>query len=230
MLENHDHALLLRRIPYSETSLICHFVTAEHGRISLMVKGARRAKSPFRAPLAPLYPLTITWRAGRTGMGTLVDIQRGKSLLNESNSLAGLELLSIASGLFQEGDPHGYIELLQALTLLSGRPEEEGSCASAWLLLHEAGWLGDLEHCWHCGEYVGASLEMYWKSSQLLCAECSKACGGTRSITAGLRRSVAGVLVYDYIRLAQHDAAQWRYMIALVLREHGVKVPESFRY
>jgi len=225
MAEIRDHALLLRRIPYSETSLICHFLTPEYGRVSLMAKGARRAKSPFRAALAPLYPLSITWREGRTGMGTLTDIHRGSALLDEQQSLAGLELLSIASGLFQEGDPHGYGELLQAIHMLGKRHEIEAVCASAWLLLHEAGWIGDLSHCWHCGEDVDDAQAMHWKSSQLLC----QSCGGGNSISAGLRRGMLGVLQHDHVRLSVGDAMQWRRMIALVLREHGVKVPESFR-
>jgi len=224
MAEIRDYALLLRRIPYSETSFICHFLSAEHGRIALMAKGARRAKSSFRAALAPLHPLHIHWREGRTGMGILVDIQRGKGLVNESKSLVGLELLSIASGLFQEGDPHGYEEVLQALVLLAERDELEGVCASAWGLLHEAGWIGDLSHCWHCGESVAESLHMFWKSTQLLC----ESCGTGHRISAGLRRSIAAVLQDTHIRLSGDDAKQWRVMVASVLREHGVKVPESF--
>jgi len=225
MAEIRDHALLLRCIPYSETSFICHFLTPEHGRISLMAKGARRAKSSFRGALASLHPLSITWREGRTGMGTLTDIHRGLPLLNEAKSLAGLELLSMASGLFQEGDPHGYAELLQAITMLGSRHESEGLCAAAWLLLHEAGWIGDLSHCWHCGEDVDGAQAMHWKSSQLLCLSC----GGGDNVSAGLRRSMHGVLQHEHVRLSLGDKMQWARMIGLVLREHGVKIPESFR-
>jgi len=225
MTEIRDHALLLRRIPYSETSLICHFLTAEYGRISLMVKGARRAKSPFRAALAPLYPLSITWRSGRTGMGTLVDIRRANALLDDSKNLAGLELLSIASTMFQEGDTHGYVELLQAIALLSERYENEGVCVSAWTLLHEVGLIGDLSHCWHCGVDVDDTSAMHWQSTQLLCLSC----GTGKNVSAGLRRSIAGALEHKHVRLAEADIMQWRKMIGLVLREHGVKIPESFR-
>lgn len=226
MAEIRDHALLLRRIPYSETSLICHFLTAEHGRISLMAKGARRAKSPFRAALAPLYPLSIAWRAGRTGMGTLVDIHRANALLEDSKILAGLELLSVASGMFQEGDPHGYLELLQAIALLSERHESEGVCVSAWTLLHEVGLIGDLSHCWHCGVDVSDTSAMHWQSAQLLCLVC----GTGENVSAGLRRSIAGALAHKHVRLAEVDAIQWRKMIGLVLREHAVKIPESFQH
>ncbi|MDX8403175.1 MAG: DNA repair protein RecO, partial [Mariprofundaceae bacterium] len=135
MAELKDRALLLRRIPYSDTSLICHFLTEQHGRITLMVRGARRAKSPFRAALAPLYALNISWRPGRTGMGSLVDIDRGEKLLDESLDLAGLELCALASGLFHEGDPHGYEELLESLRLIQHCPIGSALFVAAWKLL-----------------------------------------------------------------------------------------------
>jgi len=89
----------------------------------------------------------------------------------------------------------------------------------------EAGWIGDLSHCWHCGEDVDDISAMHWKSSQLLC----ESCGGGRSISAGLRRGMYGVLQHDHVRLSVGDAMQWCKMIGLVLREHAVKIPESFR-
>jgi DNA repair protein RecO (recombination protein O) len=43
--------LVLRKIPYSETSLILKVYTRESGLVSLMAKGAKRAKSKFRGLL-----------------------------------------------------------------------------------------------------------------------------------------------------------------------------------
>jgi len=40
MAEIRDDALLLRRIPYGDTSFIIHVLTREHGRISLMARAA----------------------------------------------------------------------------------------------------------------------------------------------------------------------------------------------
>ncbi len=48
-----DEALLLRRLPYSDTSLICHFFTRKGGRLGMMAKGARRKGSPLQALLQP---------------------------------------------------------------------------------------------------------------------------------------------------------------------------------
>ncbi len=223
MAEISDGALLLRRIPYSDTSLICHFLSKEHGRIVLMVRGARRPKSAFRASLEPLYALQLSWRPGRTGMGTLVDVQRGQSLLESSLALQGLELLAIASRLFQEGDPHGFEETETALALLADRGQSQGLLASVWYLLDVSGWLGNLSHCWHCGAEVGDA--MFWHHAQLVCDGCGK---GMR-ISAGLRKSIVALLSGQSIRLSGNDADTWQKMIAMVLRQHDIKATDSFK-
>lgn len=222
MAELRDEALLLRRIPYGETSLVCHFLTETHGRIAVMARGARRPKSPFMASLEPLYTMQISWRAGRTGMGTLVDIQRGRGLLEPAYSLAGLELLAIASRLFQEGDPHGFEETGAALKLL-GERKEHGLLVATWQLLGSAGWLGDLSHCWKCGGEVQQA--MFWQYAQLVC----ESCGGGMAVSAGLRKSIAGLLSGSHIRLSAADAGTWTGMVRSVLNEHGVKPTDSFR-
>ncbi|MBX3469433.1 MAG: DNA repair protein RecO [Planctomycetes bacterium] len=47
-------AIVLRAIDYSETSLIVWLYTRDHGRVHLIAKGARRARSPFEGALEPL--------------------------------------------------------------------------------------------------------------------------------------------------------------------------------
>ncbi|EAU55955.1 DNA repair protein RecO [Mariprofundus ferrooxydans] len=225
MAEISDDGLLLRRIPFSETSLICHILTAGHGRITVMARGARRPKSIFRATLAPLYRLHITWRPGRSGMGTLTDISRGEQLVDESRMLPALELIAVSSTLFQDGDPHGYHELHEALSLLADRHADEGQCAALWLMLERAGWLGDLSHCWLCGDMIAADVPMQWQHAHLVCEHC----GEGMEISAGLRKGMAGVIRQSNIHMAARDRESWRMMIGLVLREHGVKLPDSFR-
>lgn len=224
MAELHDHALLLRRIPYGDTSLICHFLTRQHGRIAVMARGARRPKSAFRGSLEPLYALNIIWRTGRSGMGTLTDVQRGSGCLSVSESLQGLELLAVASHLFQDGDPHGFDEVNAALQMLT-EPTQHGLLVAVWCLLDTAGWLGDLSHCWQCGSSVGEVQPMYWKHAQLLCSSCSAG----MTISAGLRKSIVAVLSGQQIRFSVADASSWRDMIRQVLMQHNIRLTDSFK-
>ncbi|GAV20583.1 DNA repair protein RecO [Mariprofundus micogutta] len=223
MAELIDKALLVRRIPYSDTSLICHFFTEQHGRITLMARGARRPKSSFRASLEPLFDLKISWRPGRTGMGTLTDVQRGASLLQPAQVLDGQELLAIASRLFQEGDPHGFSELAASLHMLESSKQTQGLSVAVWHLLDQAGLLGDLQHCWHCSAEVPGT--MFWQQGHLLCGDC----GTGMEISAGLRKSITTVLNGGRIMLSGQYSRTWREIIRMVLNEQGIKATDSFK-
>jgi DNA repair protein RecO (recombination protein O) len=56
-----DRALLLRRYPYSESSLVAQVCTREHGRVHLIAKGAYRPTSRYFAVLDYFDTLELEW-------------------------------------------------------------------------------------------------------------------------------------------------------------------------
>lgn len=217
-----DQALLIKRVPYGDTSLICHFFTEQHGRIALMARGARRPKSDFRASLEPLHLLRIHWRSGRSGMGTLTAAQRGSVLLQAECILDGQEVVAIASRLFQEGDSHGFHELLKAVLILS-KGGTQSLLPAIWSLFEQAGWLGSMSHCWRCSASpVGT---MFWQGGEMLCG----ACGQGMEISAGLRKSIEAMMRGERIMLSEQHRETWRSMIHTTLQRHGIKATESFK-
>ncbi len=57
-----DTGIVLRAVPYSETSLIITAFTANHGKVGLMAKGARRkAKTGTVLVLDPGYEVEFVW-------------------------------------------------------------------------------------------------------------------------------------------------------------------------
>lgn len=67
--------IVLRTYPLTETSLIAHWLTSEHGRIATAARGARRAKSPFRGKLDLFYLAEFTFqRSRRSDLHTLRDL------------------------------------------------------------------------------------------------------------------------------------------------------------
>ena len=221
MAEIRDLALLLRSIAYSDSSLILHFLTQNNGRISLMARGGRRAKSQVRAGLMPLHQLGIRWRSPRTGtMGTLLEVQRLTPLLPESKILAGQQLLSTASALFPEGVAHGHNELHHACKLLAERPENAGICAATWKMLEFSGWVSDFAHCWHCAEAVDMNQSMFWQQAHLFCQPCAQQQGF--HVSSGDRKSIAGHLSSPNIKLNQTHINLWQMMIRSVFQEHHI--------
>ncbi len=226
MAEHRDAALLLRRIPYGETSLICHFLTRENGRIALMARGARRAKSAFRATLAPLHALELRWRPGRAGMGTLLECARGEALAREDQTLEALELLALAGRLFIEGDPHGYEEARDALARLRAAPPEAGLHAGCWRLLNSAGWAGGFESCWQCGADLLDAAEAFWTlDARLVCRACGAGRRIEREALAWLGMLARGedAAARERLAAARGVLPSWAAMIRDVLRRHGVR-------
>ncbi|MDQ6978583.1 MAG: DNA repair protein RecO [Mariprofundaceae bacterium] len=131
-----DQALLLRAIPYRETSFIYHILTPHHGRLSLLARGIRNSKRRLQAELAPLHHLHVQWQQGRGEMVYLRDAERLQPLLPERYLLAGQTLLALAARLFHHNhDEHGYGELCAAMEALAARSDEATALAVAqWVL------------------------------------------------------------------------------------------------
>lgn len=67
--------IIVRTRPLTESSLIVQWLTAEHGRIATVAKGARRPKSPFRGKLDLFYTADFSFaRSRRSDLHTLREI------------------------------------------------------------------------------------------------------------------------------------------------------------
>jgi DNA repair protein RecO (recombination protein O) len=82
-------AWLLHHRPFRDTSRILDVVTRDHGRLSLVARGSRSAKSRLRGVLRPFMPLSVSWVA-RSELGTLT----GAEVNGPPVSLVGDALLS----------------------------------------------------------------------------------------------------------------------------------------
>lgn len=80
--------LILRIRPFTETSLIVQWLTAEFGRIATIAKGARRPKSPFRGQLDLFYLADFSFaRSRRSELHTLRE-----SVLRETHPALRVDL------------------------------------------------------------------------------------------------------------------------------------------
>jgi len=67
-------AFVLHTRLYRDSSLIVELLTQQHGRISAVARGARRAKSAMRGLLTPFLPLLVSW-SGRSELVTLGKVE-----------------------------------------------------------------------------------------------------------------------------------------------------------
>ena len=63
-------AFILHHRPFRDSSQILDILTRDHGKIALVARGSRGAKSRLRGVLRPFLPLRISWFA-RSDLGTL---------------------------------------------------------------------------------------------------------------------------------------------------------------
>jgi DNA repair protein RecO (recombination protein O) len=67
-------AFVLHTWPWRESSLVVELLTAPHGRVAAIAKGARRPHSPVRGMLQPFLPLTLRL-SGKSDVKTLGKVE-----------------------------------------------------------------------------------------------------------------------------------------------------------
>ncbi len=120
-----EPAFVLHAYPYRETSLIVEAFTANHGRVAMVARGAKRPRSETRGLLQAFQPLTLSW-AGTGELKTLMKAEwrGGMPLPCGSALLAGFYVNELLLKLLAREDPHPtlFAEYAAALAALTERP------------------------------------------------------------------------------------------------------------
>ena len=143
---------LLHYTQYGDVNFIVDFFSLDHGRVSLMAKGARSAKPRTRALYQPFRPLLLSWW-GNQELRTLTGIEESGASLNlEGAALpCGYYLNELILRLLQKDQPHQslFAHYALALSQLSDKPDTpEPTLRSFELELLEAlGLLPEIAQC-----------------------------------------------------------------------------------
>ena len=118
-------AIVLRSMPYGETSRIVTFLSRDHGKMSAMAKGARLPKSKFGSALQvmSIVQIVLYHRSSRT-LQTLAEcaLRQVTRLDNMERIGAGMRMVELTNALLQaeEIHPDAYDLLALMLTHLQG--------------------------------------------------------------------------------------------------------------
>ena len=122
-----EPAYVLHRRPWRETSLLVDLFTLNHGRMSVIARGATGKKSPLKAQLQPFQPLLVDW-GGRSDLKTLGQVEvRSAPLVNGTRALySGLYLNELLQRILPVADPYPtlFAAYISALAELSGPHHE----------------------------------------------------------------------------------------------------------
>ncbi|MDG2237186.1 MAG: DNA repair protein RecO [Arenicellales bacterium] len=155
---------LLHRRPYSETSLLVDLFSREHGRITVIAKGARQKKSQVRGVLRPFGLITLGW-SGKGEVKTLTQCESPGPAFNlrRRRLLCGYYLNELLLKFLHRYDPHETLfDYYQAavMQLAQGVDNEAVLRVFEKQLMNEAGYGLQLDRDHDSGEAVKAD-KMY---------------------------------------------------------------------
>ncbi len=98
---------VLHTRPYRESSLLVEVFTKDHGRLSLLAKGARQLKSRIRGLLCPFQSLLLSWSGrGELPILTAAEFDQAYAELTGEHRLCGFYVNELLMYLLHRHDPH----------------------------------------------------------------------------------------------------------------------------
>lgn len=108
---NSEIAYILHKRPYRETSTILEIFTRNHGRMSLMARGSRGARSKIAGNLLLFTPLVISWR-GKGNLPYLISAERADlkaPVLKNKSCFSAMYINELLMYLLHKDDVHELI-------------------------------------------------------------------------------------------------------------------------
>jgi DNA repair protein RecO (recombination protein O) len=102
-----EPAFVLHTYPYKESSLIVEAFSRHAGRVALLARGARRARSAIRGTLLAFHPLRLGW-TGAAELATLTSAEwtGGQRALAGMALMCGFYVNELLLRLLPREDPH----------------------------------------------------------------------------------------------------------------------------
>ncbi|MBN2287775.1 MAG: DNA repair protein RecO [Candidatus Glassbacteria bacterium] len=215
-----QEAIVLGGIDYSDSSRIIWVLTPEYGRQSLMVKGARRARSKYQGVLETFNLVQAIYRKSRSG--SLYVLREADLRRHFPGIRASLEAFWAASAAVElvreigreEQESRALFELLKEFLSVADSPGQGEAglrtllVAFRWRLADLMGLSPRLLECIGCGTKLARQDEYGFVLTEggLLCG----ACGARRPYPAGTAHSLS----YQGLRLVYRSCRRFPASVA----------------
>jgi len=105
-----EPSYVLHARSFRETSLIVEIFSRQYGRVAVVARGAKSARSRWRNVLQPFRPLLLSW-VQKTELGTLTAADQVASLpsMQGQSLYCGLYLNELLMRLLHRNDPHAEV-------------------------------------------------------------------------------------------------------------------------
>jgi DNA repair protein RecO (recombination protein O) len=204
-------ALVVRTVEFGESDVIATLITEEAGKVSAVVRGARKGSRRVGGALEPVHTIAVLLEDKGAELTTLKESRIVRLRLAVVSNLEALDAagtaLRWARHLFppRTPEPAGWavlVELLDALEAGSTSPRRELARAGL-AMLTAVGYGLELEQCAVCGRPCpeGRSACVDPARGGLVC----RSCGGATSVLLPAARNAARVLASSGERNAGSD-------------------------
>lgn len=190
-------AIVLRTVPFSETSLIVTLFTREFGKVGALAKGARRPKGPFESALDLLAVCRIVFiRKNHDVLDLLTEAKLERRFRASSRDLvrlyAGYYVAELLAELTDTHDPHPELFDAAERTLLALDGDASPASVVLWFELQTLMHVGHapaLDACAACGKDVELAERVPFglQAGGVLCRECRQ---GQRNVVSMSPESV----------------------------------------
>ncbi len=203
--------MVLRTIPYSETSLIAVLFSRQIGRLSTIAKGARRPGKAAASALQPTHDIScIVYVGTGGGLKTIsqIELVADRPGITRSATLFGLAgralELALSQTPLEEASPNVYHLLNELLTTLEKASQQSGQQLLLAYELKLQGILGyglRVNSCARCGRAAGKrSIALSPSAGGILCETCRGGVGDVLSLERE-ELSVLRAMLTDPIRV-----------------------------
>jgi DNA repair protein RecO (recombination protein O) len=209
-----SEALVVRTVEYGETDVIATLVTEQAGKVSAIVRGARRGSKRVGGALEPVHTVAVLLEDRG---GELVTLKESRIVRMRAGVVASLDTLDAAGvalrwvrHLFppRTPEPEGWGALVRLLDVLDeegASPRRELACAGL-ALLAAVGYGLDFGRCVVCGRECPEDRPACIDPSRggLVC----RTCGGASTVLTPLMRGAARSLAEGRTAEVADDQAE----------------------
>ena len=181
MTEYADDAVVLDAVPYRDRHQIVSVITAGHGVVRGVLRGARGGKAPAASATQLLSRVRLgVWQAPHAEMATFrrIDLVRpsfelAASLDRSAAAAVGAELILTFSPPDEPAPRHFRLIDAVAVALLAGRPPAALVAYCELWVLRLGGVLPPLDACTACGAPLPGPFHQRREDGQPLCDACA---------------------------------------------------------
>ena len=115
-----QNAWILSTRAYRDTSIIADCFSLNHGRLSVIAKGAKQTRSRYRGLLQPFRRMQLSWIEGNSELFTLTDIEeliQDNIVLSGTALYCGFYINELMTRLLHLHDPHPLLYEVYSHTL-----------------------------------------------------------------------------------------------------------------